>query len=111
MDANLNIIIVRSQEIKYYNLLFDFRCTLIITVCLIACLCYLFIYQQRLKTDEYEDVETFSHDVCLLFENAIKFYQSDSQEHRDAIKLQDVFVNAKAQLFAQIDEQGNMTFT
>ena len=68
-------------------------------------------YQQRLKTDEYEDVETFSQDICLLLENAIKFYQSDSQEHRDAIKLQRVFLDAKAQLFAQIHEQGNVTFT
>lgn len=67
------------------------------------------LYQQRLKTDEYEDVETFSQDICLLLENAIKFYQSDSQEHRDAIKLQRVFLDAKAQLFAQIHEQGNVT--
>ena len=66
----------------------------------------LFFNQQRLKTDEYEDVETFSHDMCLLLENAIKFYQSDLQEHKDAVKLQGVFANAKAQLCAHLNEQG-----
>lgn len=64
--------------------------------------------QQRLKTDEYEDVETFSHDMCLLLENAIKFYQSDLQEHKDAVKLQGVFANAKAQLCAHLNEQGSL---
>jgi len=60
--------------------------------------------QQRLKTDEYDDIETFSTDVHLLFDNAIKFYQSDSQEHKDAIELQRVFQDAKARICT--DEQG-----
>lgn len=61
--------------------------------------------QQRLKTDEYEDIETFSTDVYLLFDNAIKFYQPDVQEHKDAIKLKDVYEVAKARLCSQLDEQ------
>ena len=65
-----------------------------------------YCYQQRLKTDEYEDVETLSHDMCLLFDNAIKFYQSDLQEHKDAVKLREVFTDAKARLCSQLDEQG-----
>ena len=44
--------------------------------------------------------------MYLLFDNAIKFYQSDLQEHKDAIKLKEVFEDAKAQLCSQIDEQG-----
>ncbi|KAJ7360053.1 hypothetical protein OS493_019144 [Desmophyllum pertusum] len=56
--------------------------------------------QQRLKTDEYEDIDTFSADVYLLFDNAIKFYKSDVQEHKDAIKLKEVFEVAKARLCA-----------
>ena len=67
------------------------------------------VTQQRLKTDEYEDVETFSHDIYLLFHNAIKFYASDLQEHKDAIKLQEVFTDAKARLCTQMDEQGTHT--
>lgn len=61
--------------------------------------------QQRLKTDEYEDIETFSTDVYLLFDNAIKFYQPDVQEHKDAIKLKEVYEAAKARLCSQLDEQ------
>lgn len=61
--------------------------------------------QQRLKTDEYEDIETFSTDVYLLFDNAIKFYQPNVQEHKDAIKLKEVYEAAKARLCSQLDEQ------
>lgn len=68
--------------------------------------CVSIVNQQRLKTDEYEDVETFSRDMCLLFDNAVKFYQSDLQEHKDAVKLQEVFADAKARLCTQMDEQG-----
>ena len=69
--------------------------------------CVSIVNQQRLKTDEYEDVETFSRDMCLLFDNAVKFYQSDLQEHKDAVKLQEVFADAKARLMdTQMDEQG-----
>ena len=62
----------------------------------------MFLHQQRLKTDEYEDIDTFSADINLLFDNAIKFYKSDAQEHRDAIKLKEVFDDAKARLCSQI---------
>jgi len=62
----------------------------------------LFLNQQRLKTDEYEDIDTFSADINLLFDNAIKFYKSDAQEHKDAIKLKEVFEDAKARLCSQL---------
>jgi len=38
----------------------------------------------------------------LLFDNAIKFYKSDAQEHKDAIKLKEVFEDAKARLCSQM---------
>ena len=64
----------------------------------------LFLNQQRLKTDEYEDIDTFSADINLLFDNAIKFYKADAQEHKDAIKLKEVFDDAKARLCSQMDK-------
>ena len=71
----------------------------------VCCHC---LFQQRLKTDEYEDIETFSTDMYLLFDNAIKFYQPDLQEHKDAVKLKELFEDAKARLCKQIDEQGKL---
>ena len=43
--------------------------------------------------------------MYLLFDNAIKFYQPDVQEHKDAIKLKEVYEAAKARLCSQLDEQ------
>ena len=60
--------------------------------------------QQRLKTDEYEDVETFSRDMELLLDNAAKYYKPDSQERKDALLLKDVFLEAKERLCAEEDE-------
>ncbi|XP_058969432.2 protein polybromo-1 isoform X2 [Pocillopora verrucosa] len=64
--------------------------------------------QQRLKTDEYEDVDAFSADIQLLFDNAIKFYKSDVQEHQDAIKLREAFDEAKTRLCTQLDKGEGM---
>lgn len=49
--------------------------------------------------------------MYLLLNNAIKFYASDLQEHKDAIKLQEVFTDAKARLCTQMDEEGTHTLT
>ncbi|KXJ20228.1 Protein polybromo-1 [Exaiptasia diaphana] len=51
--------------------------------------------QQRLKTDEYEDVETFVQDVELLLDNALKFYKPEMQEYKDAEQLKQVFEEEK----------------
>lgn len=40
----------------------------------------------------------------LLFDNAIKFYKSDVQEHQDAIKLRKAFDEAKTRLCTQLDK-------
>ncbi|KAK3750182.1 hypothetical protein QZH41_015411 [Actinostola sp. cb2023] len=56
--------------------------------------------QQRLKTDEYEDVETFIQDVELLLDNAMKFYKPDSQEYNDAEELKEIFEEKKELLLS-----------
>ncbi|XP_048584024.1 protein polybromo-1 isoform X2 [Nematostella vectensis] len=56
--------------------------------------------QQRLKTDEYEDVGTFTADMELLLDNALKYYKPDSQEYQDATQLKQVFDELK-------EEQGS----
>ncbi|XP_054286185.1 protein polybromo-1-like isoform X2 [Macrosteles quadrilineatus] len=54
--------------------------------------------QQKLKTDEYEDVEELQNDVELLINNAKAFYKRNSQEHKDACELWEFFLATKQKL-------------
>ena len=54
--------------------------------------------QQRLKTEEYEEVEALTKDMHLLFDNAMKYYQPDSQEYKDAALLKEIYEEEKTML-------------
>jgi len=47
--------------------------------------------QQKIRTDEYEDLDQMTQDVELLVMNAKKFYQEDSIEYKDACTLWDLY--------------------
>ncbi len=47
--------------------------------------------QQKIRTDEYEDLESMTQDIELLVKNAKTFYQSDMTEYQDACMLWDLY--------------------
>ena len=51
-----------------------------------------------MKTEEYEDVEALTKDMHLLFDYAMKYYQPDSQEYKDAVLLKEIYEEEKAVL-------------
>ncbi|ROL50781.1 Protein polybromo-1 [Anabarilius grahami] len=69
--------------------------------------------QQKLRAEEYQDVEQFSADFHLLINNAKAYYQADSAEYRAACRLLNVFLSTKNELLqggegedADDDEEG-----
>ena len=48
--------------------------------------------QQKLKTDEYDDVEDLRNDIELMVNNAKAFYKRSSQEYKDACELWNLFL-------------------
>ncbi len=50
--------------------------------------------QQKLKMDEYADVDELKADFLKLFNNALAYYKKGSPEHRDAMEMSELFHKA-----------------
>ncbi|XP_022920699.1 protein polybromo-1 isoform X3 [Onthophagus taurus] len=59
--------------------------------------------QQKLKTDEYDDVEDLQSDIELIVSNAKAFYKRNSQEYKDANELWDLFLTNKMRIIDELD--------
>ncbi|KAH9420477.1 Protein polybromo-1 [Dermatophagoides pteronyssinus] len=55
--------------------------------------------QQKIRMDEYDDLDQFESDIKLLINNTKAFFTPDTTEYADAVKLWDVYVDLKNQIF------------
>nr|XP_039251471.1 protein polybromo-1-like isoform X2 [Styela clava] len=51
---------------------------------------------QRMKMDEYRDIESLTADMDLLVNNAKKYYDDDSAEYKDANALWELYLDTKS---------------
>ncbi|XP_078341267.1 protein polybromo-1-like isoform X4 [Crassostrea virginica] len=54
--------------------------------------------QQKLKMEEYEDIDQLTTDVELLVSNAKLYYKKSSQEYKDAVELLEIYHETKSEL-------------
>lgn len=57
--------------------------------------------QQKLKTDEYEDLEQFASDIELMVNNTKAYYRKTSQEYKDACDLWEIFQATRNELLSE----------
>ncbi|ESO90734.1 hypothetical protein LOTGIDRAFT_175808 [Lottia gigantea] len=57
--------------------------------------------QQKLKTEEYDDIDQLTSDVELLVKNAKAYYKKDSQEYNDAEELYNLYDTSRNDLLAE----------
>jgi hypothetical protein len=50
--------------------------------------------QQKIKTDEYADLEELKVDIQKLLDNAFTYYKKGSDEHKAASELKDLYEKA-----------------
>ncbi|XP_050303913.1 protein polybromo-1 isoform X2 [Anthonomus grandis grandis] len=56
--------------------------------------------QQKLKTDEYNDIHDLETDIELIVANTKAFYKKNSQEWKDADELWNLFLNSKSKILS-----------
>ncbi|KAF5282989.1 hypothetical protein FQA39_LY04860 [Lamprigera yunnana] len=59
--------------------------------------------QQKLKTDEYDDIEDLQCDIELIISNTKAFYKRNSSEYRDACDLWELFLQNKNRFYDSRD--------
>ncbi|KAJ8985335.1 hypothetical protein NQ317_008366 [Molorchus minor] len=60
--------------------------------------------QQKLKTDEYEDLDDLQSDIELIVNNTKAFYKRNSHQYKDATELWELFQTSKNKLL-NIEEE------
>ncbi|XP_036370689.1 protein polybromo-1 [Octopus sinensis] len=58
--------------------------------------------QQKLKTDEYDDLEQFAADIELMVNNTKAYYRKSSQEYKDACDLWEIFQATRNELISEV---------